>query len=38
VPGHGIKDHQQVQIDISDIHGMDFIYPHHPLYKFRAGS
>jgi hypothetical protein len=29
--GHGVEDHQQVQVDRADIHGMDSMYPAHRL-------
>ena len=33
---HGVEDHQQVEVDAANIHGMDFTYPWHRLGKFAA--
>jgi hypothetical protein len=36
LPRHRVEDHQQVQVDVSNIHAVDFIYPRHPLDGWRT--
>ena len=35
-PRHRVEAHQEVQIDLPNIHGVDFSYPPNRLDKWRA--
>ena len=37
VPRHRVEYHQQVEIDLPSIHGVNFTYPSHRLGKLGAG-